>query len=521
MSEPHRIPGYRIEGTLGRGGMASVFLARQESLDRSVALKIMSPSLGADADFRTRFLNEGRIIAQLNHGHIVTVYDIGCHDDLHYITMEYLPGGTLRERIRAGLPLEQTLRIAEALAGALHYAHQRGFIHRDIKPLNVLFRENDTPVLTDFGIAKVIGADSQLTRTGFAVGSAGYMSPEQALGRPIDQRADIYAFGVLFWEMLTGKSPFEATDAFALALKHATAPLPGLPSELTRFQPLFDRLLAKQPEERYADLDEFLRALASPPPSFETEAAGALSESRSSESTPTVVEAAPAPELGATVIRDASPRTTAVPEAVPEEPPETAPGTAIALTLVERELQRLLVRLPDYIDALRIPDATEAGEHLRVCDELLQSAARLTGDYLQTLGNRSMSVTDFDRLHTAMDRHARLGTFAGQIVEFGRITSSPIQGAGLRDLKDNMVEGLDAILLILRDAIQEDDADALAMARMITGDRSEMMQQLRQNYLTDATRALGNSDKMVLLKLTGQFERLIWALSALVSHYRK
>lgn len=502
-----RIPGYRIEGELGQGGMASVFLALQESLNRSVALKVMAPALSADRDFRTRFLNEGRIVAQLGHGHIVTVYDIGCHDNLHYLSMEYLPGGTLRERIRAGLPLDQALRIAEALAGALHYAHQRGFIHRDVKPLNVLFREDDTPVLTDFGIAKVLGADSQLTRTGFAVGSVGYMSPEQALGRPIDQRADIYAFGVLFWELLVGKAPYEATDAFALALKHATAPLPELPPTLARFQPLCERLLAKQPEERYTGLDEFIRDLKR--------------DLNSDVSEPAVSGSPPGsgPEWGATVIR-AAPTGVAVENVtVPEallgiESATTALSSA--LSLVEREQQRLLMRLPDYIEALRIPEADEAGTHLGLCDELLQSASRLIGDYLQTLGIRSMSVADFDRLHTAMDRHARLGTLAGQIVEFGRLALSPIRGDSLRDLRDNMIEGLDAILLILRDAVQEQDAEALAMARMITGDRSEMMQKLRQSYLTDATRGLDNSDKMLLLKLTGQFERLIWALGALV-----
>lgn len=257
----YRIPGYRIEREVGRGGMATVYLALQESLHRKVALKVMNPALSADEDFRLRFLNEGHIVGQLSHSSIVTVFDIGSHDNHYYLSMEYLPGGSLRERVRGGLSLEQALDIAATLGSALGYAHQRGFIHRDIKPLNVLFREDGTPVLTDFGIAKAVNASANLTRTGYAFGSVGYMSPEQALGKPIDHRADIYSFGVMFWEMLTGKRPYDASDAFSLALKHATAPLPELPDELRRFQPLLDKLLAKQPDDRYDRAEDFVDEL--------------------------------------------------------------------------------------------------------------------------------------------------------------------------------------------------------------------------------------------------------------------
>ncbi len=493
------LPGYQIEREVGRGGMASVFLARQESLNRSVALKIMSSTLSNDEDFRTRFLNEGRIIAQLNHSHIVTIYDIGCHRDLYYLAMEYLPGGTLREKLRAGLAPQEALRIAEALAKALSCAHQRGFIHRDFKPLNVLFREDGSPVLTDFGIAKTLGVDNQLTRTGFALGSAGYMSPEQALGRPIDQRTDVYSFGVVLWEMLTGKPPYSAPDVFALALKHATEPIPRLPAPLTRFQPLLDRLLAKQPEERHAGLDDVIKALAM----LDKTASG-----------PAVVQT-PTPEYAPTVVRPVAPGPagTAPASAPPQnDESETIPG----LDLVEREQQGLLIRLPDYIEAVRIGDPVAAGNHLATCHELVQTISRISSNYLQSLGNQSLSVADFDRLHGAMDRHARLDTLTGLLLEFARLVLTPVQGDSLRYLKDNMVEGLDAILLILRDAVREQDGDALMMAKMITGDRSDLMQKLRQSYLTDATRALGNDDKMVLLKLTGQFERLVWALGAVV-----
>ena len=507
------IPGYRIESELGRGGMASVYLARQESLNRSVALKIMNPALGVEDDFKTRFLNEGRIVAQLNHNHIVTIYDIGGYGHYHYLSMEYLPGGTLRERIRAGLSLKHSLRIAYALGGALYYAHKQGIVHRDIKPLNVLFRQDGSPVLTDFGIAKVIGGEEQLTQTGFAVGSVGYMSPEQALGRPIDHRADLYAFGLLLWEMLTGKPPFAASDAFALALKHATEPLPELPAQLARCQPLFNRLLAKQPEDRYAGLDQCLHALATIAHLMGVDMGSApMIPASPAPSAPKAIETIDTADM--TVVQAPS-APTVMEEVAWEETVNTPEG--MALTLVEREQRRLIMRLPDYLDALRIPNEVQASDYLQFCNQLLQTSARLTSDYLQVLGLCSLSAGDFDRLHKAMDRHERLNTLVGQLLEFSTLAASPLEGQSLRELKDSMVEGLDAILLILRDAVaDEEDTDMLPMVQSITGDRSEMMQTLRQSYLTDATLALSNRDKMLLLKLTGQFERLIWALGALV-----
>ena len=206
-SQLPRIAGYTTESVLGAGGMATVYLAVQESLSRHVALKVMNQILMADADFCRRFLNEGRLIAKLSHPNIVTVYDIGASDRFHYLSMTYLPGGTLRETIRRGLPLDYALYILKCLADALGYAHRQGIIHRDIKPGNVLFTHSGAPVLTDFGIAKTVGTETKLTSTGMTVGSVGYMSPEQALGNPVDNRSDLYSLGVLFWQMLTGALP--------------------------------------------------------------------------------------------------------------------------------------------------------------------------------------------------------------------------------------------------------------------------------------------------------------------------
>ena len=256
-----QIPGYQIERELGQGGMAIVYLALQESLHRHVALKVIKPILTTDEEFAQRFLREGRIIAQLSDPHIVTVYDIASYNQTYYLSMEYLPGETLQQRIRAGLTLTEALSIAKAMAGALHYAHSRGIIHRDIKPQNILFRENGAPVLTDFGIAKTLGTSTIMTRTGLSLGTPRYMSPEQIRGEEVDARADLYSFGVLCYEMLTGNVPYTANDSFALAMMHVTAPVPELPPSLSRYQPLLARLLDKDPNQRFQNGQEFITAL--------------------------------------------------------------------------------------------------------------------------------------------------------------------------------------------------------------------------------------------------------------------
>ena len=256
-----QIPGYQIERELGQGGMAIVYLALQESLHRHIALKVIKPVLTTDEEFAQRFMREGRIIAQLSDPHIVTVYDIASHEGTYYLSMEYLSGGTLQQRIRKGLPLPEALSIAQAIAGALHYAHRRGIIHRDIKPQNILFRENGQAVLTDFGIAKTLGANTIMTRTGLSLGTPRYMSPEQIRGQNVDARADLYSFGVLFYEMLTGNVPYNAEDSFALAMMHVTATIPTLPPPLSRFQPLLNKLLDKDPEQRFQSGEEIIDAI--------------------------------------------------------------------------------------------------------------------------------------------------------------------------------------------------------------------------------------------------------------------
>lgn len=256
-----QVSGYVIEREIGRGGMATVYLALQESLQRHVALKVIASNLKGDPDFTKRFLREGQLIAKLTDPRIITVFDIGIDKDVYYLAMEYLPGGTLRDRIQAGLSLEDTLQIVRTVAGALGYAHRCGIVHRDIKPQNIMFHENGDPVLSDFGIAKAIGGNTVMTMSGMYFGTPRYMSPEQIKGQTVDGRSDLYSLGILFYEMLTGELPYSSDDSFALAFKHVTEPIPNLPSKLVIFQPLLNRLLAKDPEDRFPGAEQFLKEL--------------------------------------------------------------------------------------------------------------------------------------------------------------------------------------------------------------------------------------------------------------------
>ena len=255
------IPGYKIEKELGSGGMSTVYLATQLSFGRKVALKIMAPSFVANKEAATRFIREARIIAGLSHPHIVPVYDVGTHGDYHYMSMDFLTGGDLVQWLKRGLEIEEVLQITEAIASALQFAHSKGYIHRDIKPNNILFREDHSPVLTDFGISRLLNADDQVTQSGTIVGTPRYMSPEALQGKPIDGRSDLYSLGVVFYEMLARQAPYQAEDYLALALKHVNDPLPVLPPQYAKYQPFLNRLMAKQPQDRFQTGLEVVKAL--------------------------------------------------------------------------------------------------------------------------------------------------------------------------------------------------------------------------------------------------------------------
>jgi len=256
------IPGYTIIRELGRGGMAVVYLARQDRLGREVALKVMQPQALASDDFTARFIKEGRIVARLQHPQIVTIYDLDILGGLHYFSMEYLPEGTLAERIERGLTPPEAIEITKRVAQALAFAHDQRVIHRDVKPQNILFRTDGTPVLTDFGIARAAGAEAtHLTNIGMVVGSPRYMSPEQSMSEPIDARSDLYSLGVVLYEMLTGEPPYKANDVISLAMAHRTAPVPTLAPGLADYQPILERLLAKNPDDRFDSARELIAAL--------------------------------------------------------------------------------------------------------------------------------------------------------------------------------------------------------------------------------------------------------------------
>lgn len=246
------VPEHTILSRLGRGGMAAVYLAREERLGRLVAVKVIDERFDADPHFRKRFEREARTAAGLTHPNIVPIYHYGfTQDDRPFISMAFLEGGSLRDRLhrRGTLPVDEALAITRQISNALQVAHARNIIHRDLKPDNVLFH-GETAMLTDFGIAKVLDAATELTTAGANPGTAKYSSPEQAQEKPIDQRSDIYTLGVVLYEMLTGRAPIEADTVLALMMRIAHEPPNPLPPSLKGLQPFMDVLLTKDPADR-------------------------------------------------------------------------------------------------------------------------------------------------------------------------------------------------------------------------------------------------------------------------------
>jgi serine/threonine-protein kinase PpkA len=256
------ISGYRVVRKLGLGGMATVYLAVQESLDREVAIKVMRPSRQLDEAQTQRFEHEARIIAKLQHPSIVVIHEVGRtqEGDLYYV-MPYLAKGDLSVRDFRD-DEEGLIALLGALLDALGYAHTRGIVHRDVKPENVLFDNADRPQLADFGIALSPNEiDSRITGDGLAIGSGAQMSPEQARADTVDGRSDLYSLGVLTYELLTGELPFNSTDSLSLALMHAQDPVPRLPPDKAHWQAFVDCAMAKRPEQRFRNAQAMQRAL--------------------------------------------------------------------------------------------------------------------------------------------------------------------------------------------------------------------------------------------------------------------
>ncbi len=261
---------FRVLEPLGRGGMAQVYRAFQPQLDRYVAIKVLRSDLVEEEEFLARFRREARAVATLRHTNIVQVYDFDAQDDLYYMVMELLEGDSLKAYLNSyrsrgeRMPFDDMVRILCDVLSGLDYAHREGIVHRDIKPANILLTRTGQAVITDFGIAQIVGG-TKYTVSGALMGTLHYMAPEQGLQGRGDNRSDLYSLGIVFYEMLTGQPPFDADTPLAILLKHVNDPLP-LPHSLDptipeSFERVILKSLAKQPEDRYQSAGEMLEAL--------------------------------------------------------------------------------------------------------------------------------------------------------------------------------------------------------------------------------------------------------------------
>jgi serine/threonine protein kinase len=257
---------YQVLERLGRGGMADVYRAYQPGMDRYVAIKVLHGHLSEDTGFIARFKREAQSVGTLRHPNIVQVIDFDAVDDEYYMVMEFIDGDTLKALLsrRGALPVTEAIALMVKIADAVSYAHRAGMIHRDIKPANIMMTAAGEPILTDFGIAKILSA-TNLTATGVAVGTPAYMSPEAGRGEKVDERADIYSLGIMLYEMVTGAPPFDADTPWAVILKHINEPLPRptavLPSLPQSMEKILLKALTKAPDDRYQTAADFREAL--------------------------------------------------------------------------------------------------------------------------------------------------------------------------------------------------------------------------------------------------------------------
>jgi eukaryotic-like serine/threonine-protein kinase len=256
------VPGYSILKEIATSNFSQVFLARSERLRRNVVLKVMNRGeTSRELDDAERFQREYEIISSITHRAIAEIYDFGTLPRHLYLAMEYFPCGDLRDRLRNPLSVDESLYYLRAIGEALRVIHVFGILHRDLKPANVMLREDNSPVLIDFGLARRSLDDAGTTGIGQVLGSPYYISPEQSQGQRVDARTDLYSLGVMFYEMLTGQRPYAGRSALAIMEQHASSPVPILPPPTDVQQPLLDRLMAKQQGARYASADELLADL--------------------------------------------------------------------------------------------------------------------------------------------------------------------------------------------------------------------------------------------------------------------
>jgi serine/threonine protein kinase/tetratricopeptide (TPR) repeat protein len=338
---------YQIVAPLGEGGMAAVYKAFQPRMDRYVALKILPRYYASDPEFVARFKQEARVIAKLEHPHILPVYDYGEEDGYTFMAMRMVESGTLTEWILENQPLSlaQIRRIISQVGDALDYAHSNEIVHRDVKPSNILVDKRGNCLLTDFGLAKLVEASVKLTKTGGILGTPAYMSPEQGMGQGIDYRTDMYSLGVILYEMVTGRPPYQAETPMAIVIKHIQAPLPppykynpDIPEALER---VILKSLAKKPDDRYATTGDFVTALqsATEPATIANVTAPRLQE------TPVVEEDVllppVEPELATAVVED-------VPTVVADELP-TAVGGQTAVSPAKSKRNKIIAGVGGFV----------------------------------------------------------------------------------------------------------------------------------------------------------------------------
>jgi DNA-binding NarL/FixJ family response regulator len=255
------IPGYTIHATIGESEKAAVYVATSAALNENVALKV-SKTLRDEAAGRQFLEREYTAIVAIRDPSVVQIYDYGVHAGYEYLVMEYLPRGDLKARMQQPLTEQEALRYVAQIAAALQVVHHAGLLHRDLKPPNVMLRENGDVALIDFGLARALDGSSASTRTGVLRGSPYYMSPEQAMGEVLDARSDFYSLGIMYYEMLTGKKPYTGGSAMDVLQQHVNAPLPMLPKALVQHEPLLLKLMAKSREDRFATAEDIMVAIA-------------------------------------------------------------------------------------------------------------------------------------------------------------------------------------------------------------------------------------------------------------------